>query len=556
MKTAGAKARSKPEAAPGIRLSFSTRASALILIGITVILLVPFAGKAFNMDDPLFMWSAKYIHSHFLDPYGFRVNWYLDVQPMWNVTKNPPLACYYIALWAFIIGWSEPALHLAFLIPAIAVVLGTFFLAREFCAKPLEATLAAILTPVFLISGTTVMCDVMMLAFWVWAVFLWVRGMEKNRHGLLATAMVLVTLSALTKYFGIALIPLLAVYSIVKTRRPGMWMLHLLIPVAILAGYQVATKSLYGRGLLSDAGGYAAFYQADTLAQAVTRLLTGFIFTGGCILTALFFAPLLWSRRGLTIGFVIAVLAFVGFSLKPIGTFLPVGPLWPTGLQMALLFAGGVGLLALAVQDYLSRRDALSLVLLLWVAGTFIFASVLNWSVNGRSILPMAPAAGILIMRRIGRLHPTKDLTRYMCIPLAAALIVSLLVLFADYQLADSGRNAAGEVASSRTEEGRTIWFEGHWGFQYYMESEGGKAVEFATFEPKKGDILILPSNNTNLLIEDPDAPCVHVFIYRPIVKLSTMHKAVGAGFFSDTWGPLPFAIGPLPPEYYGVFQY
>lgn len=39
---------------------------------------------------------------------------------MWEVTKNPPLACYYLAISAMILGWSEPALHIAFLLPAAA----------------------------------------------------------------------------------------------------------------------------------------------------------------------------------------------------------------------------------------------------------------------------------------------------------------------------------------------------------------------------------------------------------------------------------------------------
>ncbi len=52
---------------------------------------------------------------------------------MWRVTENPPLASYYLALAAGIFGWSEIALHFAFLLPALAVILGTHRLARHFC---------------------------------------------------------------------------------------------------------------------------------------------------------------------------------------------------------------------------------------------------------------------------------------------------------------------------------------------------------------------------------------------------------------------------------------
>jgi hypothetical protein len=35
---------------------------------------------------------------------------------------------------------------------------------------------------------------------------------------------------------------------------------------------------------------------------------------------------------------------------------------------------------------------------------------------------------------------------------------------------------------------------------------------------------------------------------------MTTMHPAVGAGFYSGTWGPLPFVIGRVPREKYEIF--
>ena len=67
----------------------------------------PFLAKPFNIDDPLFIWTARQIQAHPGNPYGFTVNWYGSVDPMWNVTANPPLAGYYLALAAGIFGWSE-----------------------------------------------------------------------------------------------------------------------------------------------------------------------------------------------------------------------------------------------------------------------------------------------------------------------------------------------------------------------------------------------------------------------------------------------------------------
>ena len=92
---------------------------------------VPFLTKALHIDDPLFVWTAQHLRHHPLDFYGFDVNWSGVVRPMSQITKNPPLACYYLALAGSILGWSEPALHLAMLLPALGAIAGAYVLARE-----------------------------------------------------------------------------------------------------------------------------------------------------------------------------------------------------------------------------------------------------------------------------------------------------------------------------------------------------------------------------------------------------------------------------------------
>ena len=153
----------------------------LLLCAATVLALAPFATKAFCMDDPLFLWAARQIVAHPLNFYGFDVNWYGHQRPMSAVTENPPLASYYIALAASLFGWQELPLHLAFLAPAIAAVLGTYELAGRFCTRPVTAALCALTTPVFLVSSTNLMCDTMTLAWWVWTLVVWRRALDENR---------------------------------------------------------------------------------------------------------------------------------------------------------------------------------------------------------------------------------------------------------------------------------------------------------------------------------------------------------------------------------------
>ena len=170
----------------------------LATVLVPLVCLAPFVSKPFHMDDLTYVWPARHIHEHPLDFYGFTANWYGFEAPMSQMNKNPPLVSYFIALAALFLGWSERALHGAFLIPALAVSLGTYYLARLLCTRPHLAALAAVLTPAFLVSSTNVMCDTLMLAFYVWATALWVTGLERDNTLYLVLGVTCISLAALT----------------------------------------------------------------------------------------------------------------------------------------------------------------------------------------------------------------------------------------------------------------------------------------------------------------------------------------------------------------------
>jgi 4-amino-4-deoxy-L-arabinose transferase-like glycosyltransferase len=531
------------------------RREAFLVAGITAILLLPFTGKAFHMDDPLFLKTAQQIRSNPLDFYGFRVNWYGTEQPMWEVTRNPPLGSFFLALASGLGGWSELALHLAFLLPAVAAALGTLALARRFCAHPVVATLAAIATPAFLVSSTNVMCDVLLVALWVWAVELWIRGMEGRRPSLLVMSGVLIALAALTKYYGVALVPLLFVDGLARTRRPGWWAAALLIPIVALAGYQAWTRDLYGRGLLSDAAAYSSLIRFRSGPLLSVKIVAGLSFAGGCLASVAFFAPWLWRARTLalagTAGVLLAVAARLGLPAKTLGV-TGAGSL----AQLTLFGLAGAGVVALAAADVWPRRDADSILLGLWVTGTLLFAVLFNWTVNARSLLPAAPAVGILIARRLERRPGPLRGRRFLpAAPLAAAIALSLAVAWADWRLANSARTAAADLAASGGGSGK-LWFEGHWGFQHYMEARGAQALDWRSSRLAPGDRVAIPIDNANVVALPADAVVHRAIRDFPVLPfLATLNPHLRAGFYLDEWGSLPFAFGRVPPERYVLLE-
>jgi 4-amino-4-deoxy-L-arabinose transferase-like glycosyltransferase len=516
--------------------------------------LAPFLNKAFHMDDPLFLWMAHQVSQHPADPYGFSMNWYVSAKPMFSIMQNPPLNAYYMALAASVLGWSELAMHCAFLVPAVAAVLGTFFLAQRLSGSALLGALLTLFTPVFLISATTVMCDVWLLALWVWSVDCWLRGLERRNYWLLLLASLLAAAAALTKYFGACLVPLLAVYTLFQDRRFTRQLLFFVIPVAVIGIYEMMTKAKYGQDLFSSALIYPWQATAKAEKQWSGQFLTGLSFTGGCLFSALFYAPLLKSRKVLISGIAIFLALLLLFYLEIARGLTSRIDVIAVTVEGALFATIGIGILALAVADVVEQKTADSLLLSLWVLGTFFFATIMNWSITSRTLLPMAPAVVILLLRRFRISAPSNGLALWWS--LLPAAVVSLLLTVGDYKLANTARRAASDFQQRFLNELGNIWFEGHWGFQYYMQQWKAKPLDAKQQGIASGDLLIIPISNTNVNLK-PAALTVasREQVNYPQFIATTMNPEIRAGFYSNKWGALPWFVGNVPAEHYLIFR-
>ena len=58
-----------------------------------------------------------------------------------------------------------------------------------------------------------------MLAFYVWAIFLWLEGLKRESLLYLFLSAIFIALSTFTKYFGATLIPLLLVFTLIEKKK-------------------------------------------------------------------------------------------------------------------------------------------------------------------------------------------------------------------------------------------------------------------------------------------------------------------------------------------------
>ena len=545
----------------------SQRDVLLLTLG-ALLCLLPFIGKAVHLDDPVYVWIARQIHSNPADFFGFKLNWQGAEVFISEFNRNPPGVSYLLAVAALLGGWSEVSLHLGILPCSLAVVLGTWTLARRCCSAPMLATAIACATPAFIVSATTLMADIPMLACWVWAVVFWEKGMRTEAKSRFFFAASLIALGALTKFIAVTLIPLLLAWSIARELRLRTYMLWLLLPAAAIVAFDSYTVEAYGHGVLSDAAGYAA--GIGTKIPRHQRILTAVVFLGGTLLTTALFVP--WLSVGKT-----RIAAFVAAPLM-LGLILAIGQLgytpirlpgggvrWDIALHACIFATAGLPLLALSIEELRRPRgDSVGWLLAAWVLGIFVFAAAINWTVSTRVILPIVPAAGILVVRGLERANTLASAWRVA--PIAVGLGISLLVAHADYEWAASARTAAIDLSQRHQSSAddpnymsgphNTIRFQGHWGFQYYMERQGAAPFDLRKRRVIPGAILINPCNNTNVV---PFSQRFGHFIETaryPSSRYFTVHSpSRGVSFYAATFGPLPYALGPAPDDPYDVLR-
>lgn len=528
-----------------------------LVLAITLACLVPFCGKAFHIDDPSFLFAARQLDLTPLDPWAFVSAWSGVVQPAHEHVNHPPLQAYLVWFGTKLFGFPEPGLHAVIFAVALWGAAGAHACARLLCARPGIATLAATLSPVFLVTSTTLMSDALFAATWTWSIVFWLRAIAAAdvgdggaaRRGFAASAFA-ATACLMTRYNGIALVPLLALHLWLMRRSAWRGLLWLALPVAAFAAYQWTSFVQHGHVPVRTAARYAAM--SNDGVTPVLDVVIGLVFTGGCVASAAALAPVLWTWRALAGFAALGVAVFVSFPLG-LGTALGA----PTsaiefahaGWQVGLWCAVGVSVSALVIADLGRRRDAEAVLLALWVAGTFAFACVFNWTVNARSLLPLAPAVGIVIARRlddlvaIGARAPSKIA---LIAAFAGSATLSLGVAAADAGLANASRRAAHDTLARAREVGAPLFFRGHWGWQWYLEEGGAQAIDALDGHIPAGAIIARPDwEGEDLWLRGlPSDPVGEIVQARPPL-LATMDRQLGAGFYANaTHGPLPFALG------------
>ena len=534
--------------------------SLVYVLLILALVYFPFADKAFNVDDTLFLKAAEQILVNPLDFYGGEVNWYGSPSTQFIINKNPPLVSYLIAAVASVFGFNEFALHTFFFLALALSTIGIYILGRQFGCNPLMTTILATFTPVFLVHGTNLMTDSTMLLFWIWGLVFWMNGIKTDDAKWFFLAGLAVTFGTLTKYPCIFLLPLMIFSGVWQYKKPGWWLVAIFIPLIAMLSFEYYTKILYGKGLFFEAFIYANERTPKDIVDYFNNTMIGLAFLGGCFPVALFLVPLSGGRLLRLLGFIFATgalaLVFYKGGIGPHSFTSDDGTNTSLMIQFCVFSLAGFCLVMVCLKELSNGINHDSVFLLLWFFGVFVFASYLNWTINARSFILLVPAVGILLSRSLGQWADKpgnfKNMISYAMIGFAALIAVS--IMYGDYVWANIARTAAKDITSKYNTPNR-MFFQGHWGFQYYMEKAGALPVDYTSTDIQTGELVIVPRNNTAILRPNPVFKLVEVMAFSHNSIVATMNPARSSGFYDSNIGTIPYSFGKPIHEIYLVYR-
>jgi hypothetical protein len=462
------------------------------------------AVKPLHMDDTAYYYYAAQIARHPLDPYGFQIFWYDRLQPATTVLA-PPVLPYWWAAGIRLFG-EHPFLWKLWLLPfslLLVTALGRLF--RRFAPgldRPL--LLLTVFSPT-LLPSFNLMLDVPALALGLFALTLFLTACDLARMDLAVGAGLLAGAAMQTKYTGL-LVPVALLLAALVYGRIRLGLVAAGTAALVFVGWECFVALRYGQSHFR----FHILHPAQRPAQGL-RLAAGLLTIPGAAAPVLILLGLLglrWPGRWVTAAGCVGATVYLLLAFGPAAFAGVAWRGWDAAGTLSLAagffaLSGCVlfGILLGIVRRFLrrgaarglsrARRDAVFLTswLLLEIVGYFVltpFPAV-------RRLLGPVVVVSLLLGRMAaytGRSHAAR---RGVWGVAVAGVLLGLLYFFVDLREARAQEEAAERAADQLREAGGTVWFVGHWGFQYYAERAGMRPVVPELSELQPGDWLVGP---------------------------------------------------------------
>lgn len=456
---------------------------------LTVVCLLPYLNKAYTIDDPLFLLSARQILKNPLQPMSYPICWMGNDTCVKSAANLGPLGSQplmgYLLVPVVLEGSAEWMAHTLQIPLGCIAVLAMVRLALRFGCNRLQAAMAGLMLvaiPPFLSMASTAMPDILALA-------LGLTGFER----LLAWKDEGRWRNAIIAGLGLGLAPCARPHLILFLAVSALWLLnelqlrsamqqlrreaYLWTPILIAAGILIVFEQV-----TRDRSPASQAHEALLSWRQIPQNLYAYFlylsfplpFMAVWLATHWRKAPVLFVLPS------ILVLAY-HFALHPSNGVMQE---WP---KTAMLF----GLTAFAHMIYQSVRtwNRTSILLGLWMLIPLPITIYIHLPI--KYLLIVLPAIILIVIRELSTLAKPRELSVYGTIVCVYAAFSSVL-LRADADFAESSRRASAELIAPHVAAGEKVWFSGQWGLYWYAQKAGAKPYNPGESGPKQGELFAI----------------------------------------------------------------
>jgi len=467
------------------------------------------AFKPVTIDDPVYFAFARQVVADPTDPYGSTVFWYEDFEPALTILA-PAVYLYYLAGVMGLVGTEVVAVKLCLFPWAWLFVFALDRLLARFGAHHRTAYLTAtVLSPAFL-PGFNLMLDVPALALGLATVALFLRAQERGSVGGAVVAGVVLGLAMQTKYTTFV-IPMVIAWAVLLRGRWPLGVLTVATGVALFVSWEGYLVARYGASHFAlSAGGQGGLLGLVERAVGIVPFFLSYLGGLGCIWLLIGLWVLPAPRWLVATAATVVLAAFLIVALldsrltndtrpspmlfgetKALREVIqPVEPLF-VGLGAALVAVLGVA----AIRQWHASDDRRTVLFLAgWLLLELAGSLALSPFPAGRRLFGFLAVMPLLL----GRFAAGGRGVLYGLVGLQVALGLGFAAL--DWHGAwahqTAARRAAAWVAAQDGPRG-TVWYVGHWGFQFYADEAGMRQLrsDFAEVPDRvePGDWIVLP---------------------------------------------------------------
>jgi hypothetical protein len=535
------------------------------------------AVKPVTIDDPTYLHFAGQIARSPLDPYGTTWFWYEEPQPA-NEILAPAVFLYYLAAVLSLVGDNLFLVKLCLFPWAWLLVFAFDRLLTRFAPTVRTPFLVgAVLSPA-LVPGFNLMLDVPALALGLATVALYLHVQERNSWSGALLVGILLGLAMQTKYTAFV-VPGVFLWATILRGGWLLWFSAVGVGAGLFVGWEAYLAAKYGHShFLLSAGGQGGLGGLVMRGIALVPFFLSHLGGLGCVwlLIALWVLPARRALVGLACALVLAVhLLILLLDARFVNDTRPSPMLFGHTaelrevVQLAEPLFIGLGVAVVAVLGWVgfrllwegeapaepgegeapaepgreagsagaspSRRSREpSLFLLGWLVLEYLGFSVLSPFPAARRLYGFLAVLPLVLARQAERTVPTQAsraiLNLLVGFQVALALGYGALDTFGAWTQKAAAERVASWIADH--DEGRrgTVWFVGHWGWQFYADRAGMRQLtSIATASPshvRSGDWLVFPDpriNQQSIRLGVGEVDLHHQFGIPALLPLRTM---------------------------------